>query len=124
MDKVFIRGLEIEAIIGVHAWEQRLPRPLRFELELGTDARHAASSDQIRDAIDYAAVIQTLRELVGVSRVALLETLAERIARELFERYAIQSLRLRIDKPGAVSGVAGVGVEIDRRREDYAMCGR
>lgn len=124
MDQIFIRGLEVETTIGVHAWEQRVPRPLLFDLELGVDARHAASSDAVRDAVDYAAVAAAVREIAGAERVALLETLAERIARALFERFAIASLRLSVSKPGAVSGVAMVGVTIDRRREDYAACGR
>lgn len=124
MDKVYIRGLEVDAVIGVHAWERQLPRPLIFHLELGVDTREAAASDQVRDAIDYDAVAQRLRALVQTQQPALLETLAEKIARELFDAFAIQSLRLGIDKPGAVAGVKSVGVEIERRREDYAVCGR
>jgi dihydroneopterin aldolase len=33
-------------------------------------------------------------------------------------------VRLTIDKPGAIPDVMGIGVEIERRREDYAVCGR
>lgn len=124
MDKVFIRGLAVEAIIGVHAWERQLERPLIIDLELGVDVRAAASSDRVRDAVDYAAVSERLRALVREQQPALLETLAERIARALFNDFPIQTLRLAIDKPGAVAGVKGIGVEIERRREDYAVCGR
>lgn len=124
MDKVFIRGLEVETIIGVHGWERQLPRPLIFHLELGVDTRDAAASDQVRDAIDYDAVSQRVKKIAQDLQPQLLETLAEKIARELFDAYAIYSLRLSIDKPGAVAGVKSVGVEIDRRREDYAVCGR
>lgn len=124
MDKVFIRGLEVEAIVGVHAWEQRRPRPLVFDLSLGIEARHAAASDQVRDAVDYAAVCAAVAEIARSRRDALLETLAEAIARALFERFPILSLRLAVAKPGAVPDVQAVGVEIERRREDYAACGR
>jgi len=124
MDTVFIRGLEIETIIGVHSWERALPRPLIFTLQLGVDTREAASSDQVRDAVDYDAVTQRVRAITAQLQPSLLETLAEKIARELFAEFAIQSLRLQIDKPGAVAGVKSVGIEIERRREDYAVCGR
>lgn len=124
MDKVFIRGLELETIIGVHGWERQLPRPLVLSLEMGVDTRDAAASDQVRDAVDYDAVTQAVRKIAATLQPALLETLAEKIARALFEAYPIASLRLAIDKPGAVAGVKSVGVEIDRRREDYAVCGR
>lgn len=123
MDKIFIRSLRIDTIIGVYDWERTLQRPLLFDLELGVDTRVAASSDHVRDAVDYAAVSDTVREIATTLNPQLLETLAEKIARTLFERFAILSLRLSIDKPGAIADVKGVGVEIDRRREDYAACG-
>lgn len=124
MDKLFIRGLEVETIVGIHAWERQLQRPLIFDLDLGVDTREAASTDRVRDAVDYAAVSERVRALATELQPALLETLAERIARALFDEFPIQTLRLSIDKPGAVAGVKAIGVEIDRRREDYAVCGR
>ena len=123
MDKIFLRGIEVETIIGIHAWEQRAPRPLILDLELGTDIRDAASSDHVRDAMDYAAVHALVVKFVGETQVGLLETLAERLSRQLFQQFPILSLRLSINKPGAVAGVKAMGVEIDRRREDYAACG-
>lgn len=123
MDKVFIRGLEVECIIGVHGWERQLARPLLFDLDLGVDARNAASSDHVRDAVDYAAVAEAITALAQQRQPALLETLAETIARALFAQFPVMSLRLAIHKPGAVPRTKSVGVEIDRRREDYAGCG-
>lgn len=123
MDKIFIRGLKVETIIGIYDWERTLVRPLIFDLELGFDSREAAASDRMRDSIDYAAVGQTVRDIALNLKPQLLETLAEKIARALFDQFPILSLRLLIDKPGAIPDVKGVGVEIDRRREDYAVCG-
>lgn len=124
MDKVFLRGLEVETIVGIHAWERQLKRPLLFDLDLGVDTREAASSDRVRDAVDYAAVAEAVTKLAESEQPALLETLVERIARQLFNDFPIQTVRLSVTKPGAVAGVKAVGVEIDRRREDYAICGR
>lgn len=123
MDKIFIRGLTVETLIGIHAWEQRTPRPLIFDLELGTDIREAASSDNVRDAIDYQAVSEAVAKFAQDNPVGLLETLAERLSRQLFRQFPILSLKLSINKPGAVAGVKAMGVEIDRRREDYSACG-
>lgn len=123
MDKIFIRGLKVETIIGIYDWERTLVRPLIFDIELGFDTREAASSDRMRDSIDYAAVGQTVKDIALSLKPQLLETLAEKIARALFDQFPILSLRLVIDKPGAIPDVKGIGVEIDRRREDYAVCG-
>ena len=124
MDKIFIRGLKVETIIGIYDWERTLKRPLVFDVELGFDTREAASSDRMRDSLDYAAVGQTIRDIALELQPQLLETLAEKIARTLFDRFPVLSVRLTIDKPGAIPDVKGIGVEIDRRREDYAVCGR
>jgi len=124
MDKVFIRGLELEVIIGVYDWERHRKRPLILDVDMGVDTRDAAASDHVRDAVDYAAVADDLRAVADSMQPALLETLAEKMARTLFDKYPISTLRLFIDKPGAVGGVKSVGVEIERRREDYAVCGR
>ena len=43
MDKIFIKGLKAQAIVGVHDWERQLPRPLLFDLELGVDIRPPAA---------------------------------------------------------------------------------
>lgn len=124
MDKVFIQGLEVETIIGVHAWEKRTPRPLLLDLQLGFDIKPAAASDRVRDALDYQAVKDAVTKFVETERVDLLETLAERLSRHLFSEFPLDTLHLRITKPGAVAGVKAVGVEIERQRGDYAVCGR
>jgi dihydroneopterin aldolase len=123
MDKVFIQGLEVSTIIGVYASEKLAPRPLILDLQLGVDIKPAAASDRVRDALDYQAVKDAVTRFVESERVDLLETLAERLARHLFKEFPLDSLQLRITKPGAVSGVSAVGVEIERQRGDYAMCG-
>lgn len=123
LDIVFIQSLHIETIIGVHAFEQNAPRPLLIDLEMGTDIREAASSDRIRDAVDYSAVADAIAKFAAGRRFQLLETLAETLARMLFERFPIASLSLSIGKPGAVEAARTVGVRISRRREDYAACG-
>lgn len=123
MDKIFIRGLKVETIIGVYGWERHVPRPLVFDLEMGADMREAAASDHVRDAVDYAAVMETITKIATEHQPQLLETLAERIARALFQQFPIQTLLLAVHKPGAIP-VDDVGVEIERRREDYAVCGR
>lgn len=123
MDTIYIRGLRLEGIIGIYDWERTLIRPLIFEVALGVDSREAAASDRMRDSVDYAAVSDLIRKVTDELKPQLLETLAEHIARKMFAEFPILSLRLEIDKPGAIPDCKGVGVSIERRREDYAVCG-
>lgn len=124
MDTIFIHGLEVQTLIGVHAWEQEAPRLLLLDLEMDLETREAAASDHLRDALDYAAVAEAVKSFAAATQVQLIETFAERLARVLFERFSLMGLRLRVHKPGAVAGVRDIGIRIERRREDYAVCGR
>ncbi len=117
MDKVLIRGLKVNATVGIHDWEQQISRPLIFDVTLETDIRAAAASDEVADAVDYAAVSQRIMDVVQASRPKLLETLLEKICASLLEAFNVQSVRIKVDKPGAVPGAAGVGVEIERYKK-------
>ena len=116
MDKVFIEGLEIEALIGIYDWERRIVQPLRFDLEMAFDNRVPAASDDIADTLDYKAVSKRLVEFVGQSGFGLVETLAERCAEIVIDEFKVDSLRLKLSKPGAVRGARAVGVVIERAR--------
>jgi len=114
MDKVFLRQLQLEAVIGVYDWERKMRQPLIMDLELGVDVSRAAASDSIRDALDYHAVAKRITEFVGQSRFQLVETLAERSAELLMREFPVTWLRLVLHKPDAVENAASVGVVIER----------
>jgi 7,8-dihydroneopterin aldolase/epimerase/oxygenase len=116
MDQVYLRDLEVEAVIGVYAWEQRIRRRLRFDVELAVDTRLAANSGDIADTVDYEAVADCIRAIATREPHVLLERLAEEIAQALLDRFGSQSIRLTVGKPGAVPGVREVGIVIERLR--------
>lgn len=120
MDKVFIEGLEIDALIGIYDWERRIRQTLRFDLELAFDNRRPAASDDIADTLDYKAVSKRLIAFVSQSDYGLVETLAERCAQIVLDEFGVEWLRLKLGKPGAVRGAQAVGVIIERRRGDAA----
>jgi dihydroneopterin aldolase len=115
-DKVFIEGLEIEALIGIYDWERRIRQPLVFDIEMAFDNRVPAASDDIADTLDYKAVSKRLIEFVGQSGFGLVETLAERCAGIILEEFGVARVRLKLSKPGAVRGARAVGVLVERGR--------
>lgn len=114
MDTVFIRKLEAEALVGVNEWERAVRQRLRLDLELGADAATAAASDDIGDAVDYNAVAERVRTLVGESSFQLVEALAEHVAGRLQAEFRIPWLRITVHKVGVVPGAESVGVVIER----------
>lgn len=116
-DIVFLRGLEIECIIGFIDWERRIKQKVVIDLELPIDCARAAVSDDVVDTLDYMSVASRVREFVGQSEFMLVETMAHRLALLLLEEFGMEWLRLSINKPGAVRGSRDVGVSIERRRD-------
>ncbi|MBU3673300.1 MAG: dihydroneopterin aldolase [Sinobacteraceae bacterium] len=116
-DIVFLRGLEIECIIGFIDWERRIKQKVVVDLELPIDCARAAASDDVVDTLDYMSVASRVREFVGQSQFMLVETMAHRLALLLLEEFGMEWLRLSINKPGAVRGSRDVGVSIERRRD-------
>ena len=114
MDKVFIEGLEIDALIGIYDWERRIRQTLRFDLEMAFDNRVPASRDDIALTLDYKAISKRLVDFVSQSGYGLVETLAEECARIVMQEFGVTWLRLKLSKPGAVRGAVAVGVIIER----------
>ncbi len=114
MDIVYIRNLTIDTIIGINDWEREVRQTVSLDLEMATDIRRAADSDDIADTIDYKGVAKRLIAFVEGTEFLLVETMAERVSDIIREEFGVTWLRLRVSKPGAVAGATDVGVVIER----------
>lgn len=114
MDTVFIEDLRIETVIGIYDWEREIRQTVALDLEMAFDNRRPAASDDIADTLDYKAVAKRLIDFVGQARFELVESLAEHCARIVMEEFGVAWLRLKLSKPGAVTGSKAVGVCIER----------
>ena len=114
MDIVYIRDLKIETVIGVNDWEREVRQTVRLDLEMATDIQAAADTDDIADTIDYKAVAKRLIDFVEGTDFQLVESIAERVAGIVREEFGVSWVRLRVSKPGAVTGARDVGVVIER----------
>lgn len=116
MDIIFLRGLQIETIVGIFDWERVTRRIVVLDLEMATDNRKAAASDSIEDALDYGAVSKRVISFVEGSSFFLVETLAERICEIILLEFNVSWVRLSLNKKGAIQGGSDVGVVIERER--------
>ena len=118
MDIIYLRDLRIDTVIGIYDWERRMKQTIILDLEMGTDIRKAADSDNIDDTLNYKAVAKRLMTFVGDSEFELVETLAERITEIIMAEFAVPWCRLSLNKKGAVRGVRDVGVIIERGNKE------
>ncbi len=116
MDTVFIRDLRVRTLVGIFEWERRIRQEIRLDIEMGFDIRTAAGSDNIDDTLDYKAVAQRVKAHVEESSFQLVEALAESIATLILKEFDVSSVRLVLNKTGAVRDARDVGVIIERKR--------
>lgn len=114
MDRIFLRELRIETIVGIWEWERKMPQTVSVSLEMGADVAAAALTDSIENTIDYKAVAQGITTLVTEGKFQLVETMAERIAEYLMTTHKVPWVRVNVDKPGAIRDSRGVGITIER----------
>jgi len=119
MDTIFLSGLTTECIIGIWDWERRVRQKVVVDIEMATDIRRAAATDSIDDTLDYKRVSKRLLQFIGDSQFQLVETLTERIAEIVVREFDVTWVRVRLNKQGAIRGARDVGIQIERRREDF-----
>ena len=115
---IFVRGLRVDANIGVHAHEKGRTQPLKLDAELQiADARFHPSRDKLAEVFDYQTIRTAMIEVVRDGHIHLLETLADRVIERLLAMPDVVSVRVRVHKYTAFDDVEEVGVEVTRRKQ-------
>ncbi|HEX4199521.1 MAG TPA: dihydroneopterin aldolase [Caulobacteraceae bacterium] len=108
--KVFVRGLILSVEVGVYDHEYGRRQPLIADIELDLAP---ASCEHIADTVSYAALAAKAQALAETGHFRLVETFAERLARDCLDDPKVLSARVRIEKPEALApDAAAGGVEI------------
>ncbi len=114
MDFIFIEELRLDTLIGVYDWERHRRQTVQLDLEIGLRDRHAAHSDAVADTVDYGEVVKRLRQLAADSSFALIEALAEEVARIALEEFRGTWVQVRVTKLGLMRDTKRVGIVIQR----------
>ena len=114
VDKVFLHDLRVQTTIGIFDWERRIRQTIGIDLEMASDVRKAAATDEIGEALDYKKVAKRIIAFVEAAEFQLVESLAEAIAKIVTDEFSVPWVRVSVNKQGAVRGAAGVGIIIER----------
>ncbi|WP_246524150.1 dihydroneopterin aldolase [Neoroseomonas eburnea] len=116
---VFVRGLTVQARLGVYAHEELRPQRVVIGIDLAVRdeaAPGAEGVDELSRVVDYGLVAATARRIASAGHVRLAETLAERIALALLGDDRITAVRVSVEKPDVLPDVTSVGVVVERTR--------
>jgi FolB domain-containing protein len=123
VDLIEIGGLRLRCVIGCREEERRDRADVVIDLEIGTDARPAGTTDSLADAWDYRAAAKAVIAEVEGSACFTVEALATRIARVLCADGGAPFARVRVRKPGALRFADSAGILIERTPQDFAAGG-
>lgn len=113
-DLICLHGLQVATVIGVHNWERQVRQVVLLDLDLATDISPGAASDDIKDTLDYKEISKELIAFIEESSFLLLETLAEKAAMLVLDRFPVRWVRLRVCKQWALRQVRDVSIVITR----------
>lgn len=114
MDKVIIRDLVTDISIGITNAERSIPQKILINAELFTDTVKAAQTDSIEDCVNYSTMTKKIISLAGKNKRKTVEAFAQDIADLCLSHKLVRSVKIRVEKTGAVQFTKAVGVEIVR----------
>ncbi|MFI4936209.1 MAG: dihydroneopterin aldolase [Caulobacterales bacterium] len=108
--KVFVRGLKVDAQIGVYRHEKGRTQPLVIDVELDVAVTDWGS---LAETVNYEVIAAKARQVAAKGHRGLVETFAHHLAEACFEEPKVTRARIRVEKPLALApDAAGAGVEI------------
>ena len=120
---IILKDLRFYAYHGVGAQETQVGNEFVLDLRLRMDWTRAIRSDDVNDTLSYAEVYEAVKDEMARRPSRLLEHVAGRIARRLFQDFSsLEEIELRLVKrnPPMGADIEGAGVElrVQRGEED------
>lgn len=100
--RVELLGLELHGFHGVLPEEREHGQRFLVDVRLEPRSARAATSDDIRDAVDYRDVVSVVQRVSADRAFHLLEALAAAVADALAERLPVSWVEVTVRKPDVV----------------------
>jgi 7,8-dihydroneopterin aldolase/epimerase/oxygenase len=113
---VFVRDLELMALIGIYDHEKRDPQRIIVNIDLSVKEGEGPTDDDISHVVSYEIVVKKVEAIIAEGHTNLVETLCEKIAAACLRDKRVAAARVRVEKPDIIKNARSVGVEIERQR--------
>lgn len=117
LDWITVQGLSATGFHGVYQEERRDGQQFVVDLELGLHV--VTDTDDLHDTVDYSVIAGDVVAIITGEPVALIETLAGRIAHRCLAEPLVSVAKVRVHKPQAPMGFTftDVSVSITRSKQ-------
>jgi dihydroneopterin aldolase len=118
LDRISIAGLRVRGNHGVFSYERIDGQEFVVDAVLWLDTAPAAATDDLSLTADYGAIADRLAGIVAGPPVALIETLADRLAAACLADEVVREAEVTVHKPQAPvqQQFADIAVTIRRSR--------
>jgi dihydroneopterin aldolase len=113
---VFVRDLDMMALIGIYEHEKRDPQRIIVNIDLSVKEGEGPKDDDISHVVSYEVVVKKVEAIIAEGHTNLVETLCEKIAAACLRDKRVVAARVRVEKPDIIKNARSVGVEIERQR--------
>ena len=116
---VLIKNFIIYEIIGIHENEKVNKQKIIFNIVINVNQNINPDENNLASIVDYEKITNKLENLAKNKKYNFLESLAEDSFNEIFADKRINSVKIKIEKPDAITNAQSVGVEVFKSRKDY-----
>ncbi len=118
MDAIEITGLRYYGYVGYFPEEQVLGQWFEVNLTLWFDLSVVGQSDRLEDTLNYAEVVERVRQLIETAKFKTIERLNTAIIEAMLNFEKVQKVRSRLVKVSSpIHGFAGqVAIEMTRSK--------
>jgi len=111
--KISLENIRLYGYHGATSNERELGQRFEVDVEITADLSEAVAHDEMKRTINYEKVFRLVEGEVTGERYHLLETLADRLAREILREFAAIQVLVRIRKPSVPIAGAIDHVEVE-----------
>ena len=114
--KVIIKNLVLNIFIGIHNFEKKKKQRVRFNIEINTDPNLKPNNKDLSTILNYEEVVNKIQAQVKKQHHELLEDLAEKIFKIIFQHRIVRKVNLKIEKLDIIKNSESVGIEFSKSR--------
>ncbi|ELR15081.1 dihydro-6-hydroxymethylpterin pyrophosphokinase (HPPK), putative, partial [Acanthamoeba castellanii str. Neff] len=118
-DKIFIKDLMVQAILGVNKEERVKRQNINISIVIFHDIKQAALHDDVRHTINYSLVCKAVVAYTEDSHHYTLESLCSGIAKICCVQFGAAEAIVHVEKPCALSLARCPAVEVHRTRDFF-----
>ncbi|MDG2416928.1 MAG: dihydroneopterin aldolase [Pelagibacterales bacterium] len=115
-DLIFLNDFTLQANIGVYKHEKEKTQPIKINVIAKVRNPKKINDNNLQSVVCYNQISKKIKKIIKSGHTILLEKLAEKIFQECFKNKRIETMKIRLEKPEAIEGAAGAGIEVERSR--------